>query len=109
MSGPVRTARRPCRRGRPVPSVVDVTSTRSRTSAPGIGGLCTAAAAMTAAMAITSAAATLVAGDALGSRWPGLPATAGIVGTGVGALLLPRVIGRGGRRRGLLKGYGVAL
>jgi len=60
-------------------------------------------------MAVASAAATLVAGDVLGRRWGGLPPTAGIVGTGVGALLLPRLIGRGGRRRGLLTGYGIAL
>jgi len=64
---------------------------------------------MTAAMAVASAAATIVAGDALGRRWGGLPPTAGIVGTGVGALLLPRLIGRAGRRRGLLTGYGIAL
>jgi len=83
--------------------------TPARTAARGIGGLCAGAAAMTAAMAVASAASTIVAGDTLGRRWGGLPPTAGIVGTGVGALLLPHLIGRAGRRRGLLTGYGVAL
>jgi len=89
--------------------VVEVTTTRIPSTRRSIGGLCAAAAAMTAAMAVASAAATIVAGDALGSRWAGLPPTAGIVGTGVGAMVLPRLIGRRGRRAGLLAGYGVAL
>lgn len=72
-------------------------------------GLCVAAALMTAAMAAASAAATLVVADAAGTRWGGLAATAGIVGTGVGAALLPRRIRRHGRRRSLAGSYALAL
>src|SRR4051794_37379415 len=100
-----------------------------------VAGLCVAAALMTAAMAVASApppprpapglwagaawwrggrgggsaAATLVVADAAGPRWAGLPSTAGIVGTGVAAAALPRLIGRHGRRRSLAVSYAVAL
>ncbi|MBA8957106.1 MFS transporter [Actinomadura namibiensis] len=60
--------------------------------------LCAGTAMMNAAMAVTSATGTLVATDHLGPARGGLPVTAGIVGTGVGALLV-------GRRRGLPLGY----
>src|SRR4051812_20671440 len=72
-------------------------------------GLGVAAALMTAAMAVASAAATLVVADDAGTRWGGLAATAGIVGTGLGAALLPRLIRRRGRRRSLAGSYGLAL
>jgi MFS family permease len=64
---------------------------------------------MTAAMAVASAASTLVVGDAAGAGWAGAAPTAGIVGTGCATLLLPRVIGRRGRRRALLGAYLTAL
>src|SRR5437868_9968550 len=72
-------------------------------------GLCAAAAAMTAAMAVAGVASTIAAGDAVDGRWAGLPNTAGIVGTGIGAALLPRVLTRRGRRAGLRAAYGLAL
>src|SRR3954447_26277504 len=74
-----------------------------------VAGLCVAAALMTAAMAVASAAATLVVADNAGTRWAGLPSTAGIVGTGVGAAVLPRLIGGHGPRRSLAVSYAVAL
>lgn len=63
------------------------------------------AALMNAAMAVASAVSTIVAGDRLGVRWAAVPNTAGIVGTGIGALALTRLMGRRGRRAGLTCGY----
>jgi MFS family permease len=63
------------------------------------------AALMNAAMAVTSAVSTIVAGDRLGARWAAVPNTAGILGTGAGALLLTRLMARHGRRAGLITGY----
>jgi MFS family permease len=63
------------------------------------------AALINAAMAASSAVSTIVAADRLGASWSGLPNTAGIVGTGVGALALTGVMNRWGRRSGLLLGY----
>jgi MFS family permease len=67
--------------------------------------LFTGAAVMNAAMASTSAVSTIAAADQLGPEWSGLPNTAAIVGTGIGALALSRLMNRWGRRAGLLLGY----
>lgn len=63
------------------------------------------AALMNAAMAVASAVSTIVAGDRLGVRWAAVPNSAGIVGTGIGALALTRLMSRRGRRTGLAFGY----
>jgi MFS family permease len=63
------------------------------------------AALMNAAMAVASAVGTIVAADRLGARWGGVPSTAGIVGTGIGALALTWLMNRRGRRTGLVAGY----
>jgi MFS family permease len=74
-----------------------------------MAALFTAAALMTAAMAVGSAAGSIVAADRLGPAWGGVPATAGIVGTGLGSLLLTRAMHRRGRRTGLAYGYAAAV
>jgi MFS family permease len=63
------------------------------------------AALMNAAMATASAVSTIAAADALGPAWGAVPNTAGIVGTGIGAVALTRVMNRWGRRAGLILGY----
>jgi MFS family permease len=63
---------------------------------------------MTAAMAEASAVATLVAADRLSTSLAALPNTAAVAGTGIGALMLSRLMRRAGRRRGFLTGYAVA-
>jgi MFS family permease len=63
------------------------------------------AALMNAAMAVASSVATIVAGDRYGARWAAIPNTAGIVGTGIGALALTWLMNHHGRRIGLLSGY----
>ncbi|GGV06821.1 MFS transporter [Actinomadura cremea] len=73
-----------------------------------MAALCSGTALMNAAMAMTSAAGTLAAADRLGTGWGGVPNTAGIVGTGAGALLLTRAMRRTGRRRAFVLGYAVA-
>jgi MFS family permease len=65
------------------------------------------AAAMNAAMAVSSAAGTLVVGDRLALAWAALPATAGILGTGLGSIAVATRIARTGHRRGLAGGYAV--
>ncbi|MDL4816096.1 MFS transporter [Actinomadura opuntiae] len=70
-----------------------------------MAALCTGTALMNAAMAMASVAGTLAAADRLGAGWGGVPATAGIVGTGAGALALTRAARRLGRRRVLAGGY----
>ena len=64
-----------------------------------------AAALMNAAMSVASGVGTIVAADRLGLAWGGVAATAGIVGTGVGALALTRLTARRGRGRALAVGY----
>lgn len=59
------------------------------------------AAAMNAAMALASPVATIVAADALGTAWGGVPNTAAVVGTGVGALAISAAAQRRGWRAGL--------
>src|SRR5919107_595640 len=68
----------------------------------------TAAALMNAAMAVPSGVGTIVAADRLGVAWGGVAATAGIIGTGVGAVALTRLTARRGRGRALALGYLVA-
>jgi MFS family permease len=60
---------------------------------------------MNAAMAAASAVSTIVAADRLGTAWGAVPNTAGILGTGIGALTMTRVMNRHGRRTGLVLGY----
>lgn len=74
-----------------------------------MAALFTGSALMNAAMATASATSTIVVADRLGPGWGGLPATAGIVGTGLGAIFLSRLMNRQGRRAGLLVGYGSAV
>ncbi|WP_345352582.1 MFS transporter [Actinoallomurus liliacearum] len=66
------------------------------------------AALMNAAMAMTGAVSTIVAGDRLGAAWGAVPNTAGVIGTGVGALALTWLAGRRSRRAGLVLGYAAA-
>jgi MFS family permease len=70
-----------------------------------MAAIVTAAALMNAAMSVASGVGTIVAADRLGLAWGGVAATAGIVGTGVGALLLTRLTARQGRGRALAVGY----
>lgn len=60
---------------------------------------------MNAAMAVATAASTIVAAERLGTGWGGIPSAAGIVGTGVGALVQTAVLRQRGRRAGLALGY----
>lgn len=63
---------------------------------------------MNAAIATASTVSSIVAADRLGDGWGGVPPTAGIVGTGIGAVLLTRLMGIRGRRAGLMLGYAAA-
>ncbi|GAA2583504.1 MFS transporter [Actinomadura fulvescens] len=78
---------------------------RPITRARAMTALCSGSAMMNAAMAASSATSTLVAGERLGAGWGGVPNTAGIVGTGVGALALTWLMNR---RTALIVGYAVA-
>src|SRR5919199_1128410 len=78
------------------------------TTSRAMPALFTGVAVMNAAMASASAVSTIAAADQLGPQWSGLPNAAGVIGTGVGALALSRVMTRWGRRAGLLLGYLVA-
>ncbi|GAA0257217.1 hypothetical protein GCM10009527_061510 [Actinomadura nitritigenes] len=84
---------------------MDQTSTARPARARPMAALCAATALMNAAMSMASAAGTLAAADRLGTGWGGVPATAGIVGTGAGALALTRAARRIGRRAALAGGY----
>lgn len=64
-----------------------------------------AAAAMSAAMATATTAATLVFGDRLGMAWAGVPAMLGIVGTAGGSMVIARLVSAFGPRSGLGGGY----
>ncbi|MBO2459480.1 MFS transporter [Actinomadura violacea] len=70
-----------------------------------MAALCAGTAFMNAAMSMASAAGALAAADRLGAGWGGVPATAGIVGTGAGALALTRLARRAGRPAVLTGGY----
>jgi MFS family permease len=71
----------------------------------GMTALFSGAALMNAAMAVASSVGTIIAGDRFGARWAAIPNTAGIVGTGIGALALTWLMNHYGRRIGLLSGY----
>jgi MFS family permease len=73
-----------------------------------MSALAAGAACMNGAMAMASSVTTIVVAGQLGEAWAALPNTAGITGTGLGALLLTRVMTRRGRRAGLLSGYAAA-
>jgi len=76
------------------------TTVRSATAALFVG-----AALSSAVTATTSTVAALVVADVLGRPWGGLPGTAAVVGTGLGALLVTALTHRSGTRTGLLVGY----
>ncbi|MEV6104176.1 MFS transporter [Streptomyces sp. NPDC051940] len=59
-------------------------------------------------MSGASTMATLIAADAVGEAWSGLPNVAGVMGTAAGAMGLSALMSRRGRRAGLLAGYGLA-
>ncbi|MEU6753625.1 MFS transporter, partial [Spirillospora sp. NPDC046719] len=84
---------------------MDQTLTARPARARPMAALCAGTALMNAAMSMASAAGTLAAADRLGTGWGGVPATAGIVGPGVGALALTRAARRLGRRAVLAGGY----
>lgn len=71
--------------------------------------LFTGVAAMNTAMAGASTAATLIASDALGSGWSGLPGAAGVLGTALGTLSAGTLIARRGSRVVLVGMYGCAV
>ncbi|KAB2361792.1 hypothetical protein, partial [Actinomadura montaniterrae] len=73
---------------------MDQTSIARPARARPMAALCAGTALMNAAMSMASAAGTLSAADRLGTGWGGVPATAGIVGTGAGALALTRLARR---------------
>ncbi|MFI7211554.1 MFS transporter [Micromonospora maritima] len=66
------------------------------------------AALMNLVMAMVSPVATIAAAEALGPAWGGLPNTAAVVGTGVGAVLLSRTAAGRGWRFALAAGYAAA-
>jgi MFS family permease len=76
---------------------------------PPLVALFISSALMTAAIAEASAVSTLVAADQLSPALAALPNTAAVAGTGVGALVLSRIMTGHGRRAGLLAGYSTAL
>ncbi|WP_084529028.1 MFS transporter [Nocardia crassostreae] len=65
------------------------------------------AAYMSLAMVTASTLGTLVAAEALGAAWSGLPSAAGVIGTAIGAAVLTAVMARWGRRAGLVAGYAI--
>jgi MFS family permease len=67
--------------------------------------LVTGAAMMQAATMVASTAGILMFAAAFGDRWGGVPGTAGVLGVAAGVLGLTRVMGRSGRRRGLILAY----
>src|SRR5262245_30291769 len=68
-----------------------------------------AAALMNAAMIAASAMSTILISDRLSTSLAGLPNTAGVLGTAVGALAVGRWTARSGRAQALRIGYGVAV
>ncbi|WP_161602634.1 MFS transporter [Thermomonospora catenispora] len=85
--------------------VTDARPARKGTRRTPMAALCSGVALMNAVMAMAGAASTLVVGDRLGTGWGGVPVTAGVVGTGAGALVLTRLMRRAGRRAALIAGY----
>ena len=68
-----------------------------------------AAALMNAAMVAASAVSTILIADDLGPALAGLPNTAGVLGTAVGAMAVGRWTARLGRAHALRTGYGVGV
>lgn len=68
-----------------------------------------AAALMNAAMVAASAVSTILIADDLSADLAGLPNTAGVLGTAVGAMAIGRWSARLGRAQALKTGYGVAV
>ncbi|HEY7103740.1 MAG TPA: MFS transporter [Mycobacteriales bacterium] len=95
------------------PALAGPPSTATATAAPAadqparrpMTSIVVAAALMNAAMAVASGVSTIVVADRLGLAWGGVAATAGIIGTGIGALALTRLTVRRGRGRALAVGY----
>jgi MFS family permease len=73
--------------------------------APATSALFVGAALNSAVIATTSTVAALVAVDALGPAWGGVPGTAAVVGTGLGALLVTTLTRRAGTPTALRLGY----
>ena len=72
---------------------------------PATSALFVGAALNSAVIATTSTVAALVAVDALGPAWGGVPGTAAVVGTGLGALLVTSLTHRTGTPTALRLGY----
>ena len=66
------------------------------------------AAMMQAALLVASTASTLSFASAFGDRWGGVPGTAGVLGVAAGSIGLTWLMGRTGRRFGLIAAYTVA-
>jgi MFS family permease len=73
--------------------------------APATSALFVGAALSSAVIATTSTVAALVAVDAVGPAWGGVPGTAAVVGTGTGALLVTSLTRRYGTPTALRLGY----
>jgi MFS family permease len=73
-----------------------------------VGALFAGVALMHTALIAASAVATLVAADAVGSAWGGVPNAAAVVGTAIGAMSVAALMTRWGRRAALLLGYALA-
>jgi MFS family permease len=84
----------------PVPAV-------ARAARPGrsLAVLITGAAMMQAALMVASTAGTLSYAAAFGDRWAGIPGTAGVLGVAAGSVGLTWLMGRIGRRPGLIAAY----
>ncbi|KQY22358.1 hypothetical protein ASD16_17275 [Cellulomonas sp. Root485] len=72
---------------------------------PATSALFVGAALNSAVIATTSTVAALVAVDVLGQAWGGVPGTAAVVGTGLGALLVTSLTHRAGTPTALRLGY----
>lgn len=64
---------------------------------------------MSAVMIGASAVSSLVAAEAAGPAWGGVPNAAAVLGTALGALALGAIMARRGRRAGLVVGYASAV
>jgi hypothetical protein len=70
--------------------------------------LAVGAATMQAAIGAASTASTLMFAGVFGDRWGGVPPTAGVLGVAAGSIGLTWLMGRTGRRLGLVAAYAVA-
>lgn len=69
--------------------------------------LAVGAATMQAAIGAASTASTLMFAGVFGDRWGGVPPTAGVLGVAAGSIGLTWLMGRTGRRLGLVAAYAV--